>query len=207
MTVCYSEKVVLLCNGADIFPAGYLLLAPQHLVTGEASFLMLQIKYCEYKMIQFNSTPIVMVRIWWEFSFFLFWMQSWTTSGPSWCRQWRKPTRNIPSPAGLTGSWSWKDRYSSRPTWASCPSSTTRPSWATPWLVARSATEVHRKLQLNYKLHIFAKICCRQKKKTLLLRLKWLAYFRWPSHAFPAVLERLKIRQTQTLRKICKLHK
>lgn len=55
MTVCYSEKVVLLCNGADIFPAGYLLLAPQHLVTGEASFLMLQRKYCEYKMIQFNS--------------------------------------------------------------------------------------------------------------------------------------------------------
>lgn len=55
MTVCYSEKVVLLCNGADIFPAGYLLLAPQHLVTGEASFPMLQRKYFEYKMIQFNS--------------------------------------------------------------------------------------------------------------------------------------------------------
>lgn len=66
---------------------------------------------------------------------------SWTTSEPSWCRQWRKPTRSTPSPVELTVSWSWRDPCSSRPIWELCPSSTTKQSWATPWRVAKSASE------------------------------------------------------------------
>lgn len=67
--------------------------------------------------------------------------QRWRTSGPSWCRRWSGPTGSTPYPDGPTGSWSWRDPCWSRPTWASCPSSTTRPSWATPWPAARSASK------------------------------------------------------------------
>lgn len=39
--------------------------------------------------------------------------------------------------------WSWRSPYSSKPTWASCPLSITRPSWVTPWRAARSVFDVH----------------------------------------------------------------
>lgn len=65
----------------------------------------------------------------------------WTTSGPSWCRQWRKPIRSTLYLVGPTASWFWRDPCSSRPILASCPSSTMKPSWATQWPVARLASK------------------------------------------------------------------
>lgn len=113
----------------------------------------------------YNSYLIISQIIYYVCSgFILFFMcfPSWITSEPSWCRQLRKPIRRTPSLGELMVSWSWKGPCSLRPTWASCPSSTTKPSWAIPLHVARSASKqfprthvsvlqctVWRKLQCN----------------------------------------------------------
>lgn len=48
-----------------------------------------------------------------------------------------------------------------------------------------SSQEITTKLQASY----LCQNMLQTKKKKLLLRFKWLAYFRWPSHAFAAGLE------------------
>lgn len=119
------------------------------------------------------------------FHVFPFTLSSWTTSGPSWCRQWRKPIRSTPSPVELMVSWSLRDPCSLRPIWVLCPSSIMRPNWVTPWLAARSASKTNSipKLQQSsthlsvlhcavrrQRLHHYWNVMCNQSEFKLSMR-------------------------------------
>lgn len=60
-------------------------------------------------------------------------------SRPSSSRLWKKPIKNSPSRDEPMACWYWSGHSLSRLTWASCPLSTMKPNWATPWQGEKSA--------------------------------------------------------------------
>lgn len=60
-------------------------------------------------------------------------------SRPSSSRLWKKPIKNSLSQDEPMACWYWSGPSLSRLTWASCPLSTMKPNWATPWQGEKSA--------------------------------------------------------------------